>query len=454
MNLHLFIPLLFIVLFSSFSSYSQCANDSISPTAVCQDITIHLAASGYAHINPLHIDNGSTDNCGITNYLVNGQITDTFSCDDIGSNSVILTVIDSSGNVDHCTAVVTVVDLIAPNITCIDTVSLPLDSNSLAFLTPNLAISSVSDNCNIINWGTLELFDCNDVGSPRTVTMTATDMSGNQSSCSTVVYTREHIAPVAICQNITLALSPTGFTVVYPHQIDNGSFDNCGIMDYWINGVDSFILGANNIGVNTVVLTVRDSAGNTANCVATVTIVDLIAPIASCRSIVNAPLNTAGVSTVSAIDLDHNSSDNIGITSYLIDGLPSKTFNCNDVGNTPATLYVMDASGNVDTCYSTIKVTDPLSSCLLANSSILAASTANEITIFPNPTKGNLNINSSDAPLEQLTLKTITGKTVLEQSINQQMSYELDLKELPNAIYLLTVKTTANTYSKKIILQE
>ncbi|QTN39577.1 hypothetical protein HZ996_10730 [Cryomorphaceae bacterium] len=41
--------------------------DNIDPTAICQDITIQLDASGNASISTSDIDNGSADNCGIDN---------------------------------------------------------------------------------------------------------------------------------------------------------------------------------------------------------------------------------------------------------------------------------------------------------------------------------------------------------------------------------------------------
>ncbi len=88
-------------------------NDAISPVAVCKDIAVPLNGSGSASINTTDIDNGSSDNCGIAFRFL--DVTN-FSCSDIGTNTVILTVIDGSGNSDQCTATVTVEDKIAPTI--------------------------------------------------------------------------------------------------------------------------------------------------------------------------------------------------------------------------------------------------------------------------------------------------------------------------------------------------
>ena len=55
--------------------------DDIDPTAICQDLTVQLDASGSASITAAQVDNGSyDDNCDITMSL---SQTD-FDCDDIG----------------------------------------------------------------------------------------------------------------------------------------------------------------------------------------------------------------------------------------------------------------------------------------------------------------------------------------------------------------------------------
>ena len=75
--------------------------DLINPTAVCQDYTAILDASGNVTITGADVDGGSTDNCAIDTITV---FPNTFTTSNIGDNPVTLTVTDTSGNVSTCVA--------------------------------------------------------------------------------------------------------------------------------------------------------------------------------------------------------------------------------------------------------------------------------------------------------------------------------------------------------------
>jgi hypothetical protein len=79
--------------------------DDEDPIAVCKPITILLDNLGSANIIASQVDNGSSDNCNIASMSISPN---TFTCSDIGPNTVVLTVTDDSGNVSTCSAVVTV----------------------------------------------------------------------------------------------------------------------------------------------------------------------------------------------------------------------------------------------------------------------------------------------------------------------------------------------------------
>ncbi len=99
---------------TSTCSFTVTVTDVENPVAMCQDFTVELDGAGMASIVPGDIDNGSSDNCGFVLSLDNSS----FSCADVGENTVTLTITDDSMLTATCTATVTVEDNQAPAILC------------------------------------------------------------------------------------------------------------------------------------------------------------------------------------------------------------------------------------------------------------------------------------------------------------------------------------------------
>ena len=157
--------------------------DNLAPTAICQSITVSLDEQGNASITAAQIDNGSSDNCGIDWMAVSPN---TFTCANVGANTVVLTVMDINGNASTCSATVTIQDNIAPVAQC-QNISVQLDENGNATIDASQINNGSSDNCGIDNITvTPSSFDCSTIGA-NTVTLTVTDLSGNTSTCSATV---------------------------------------------------------------------------------------------------------------------------------------------------------------------------------------------------------------------------------------------------------------------------
>ena len=108
------------------------------------------------------------------------------------------------------------------------------------------------------------------------VTLTLTDQSGNTSSATAQVTISDNLAPTVITQNVILYLDENHQAAVSPSQINNGSFDNVEITAL---SLDRSEFTADDLGEQTVTLTVTDSSGNRGTGTAQVTIQESGPPI-------------------------------------------------------------------------------------------------------------------------------------------------------------------------------
>jgi hypothetical protein len=293
------------------------------------------------------IDGGSTDNCGIANYAVSQSA---FDCSNVGPNNVTLTVTDASGNSSSCTAIVTVLDSIAPTVVC-QNVTVNLDASGNASVTAAQVNNGSTDNCSIASVSIDKTnFNCSNVG-PNPVTLTVTDVNGNVATCTSTVTVQDNIAPTAVCQNVTVSLDANGNASVTAAQVNNGSSDNCGIASL---SLDQSNFTCSNVGQNPVVLKVADANGNTSTCQSIVTVVDNIAPTAVCQN-ATVSLDANGNASVTAAQVNNGSFDNCGIASVSID---KSSFTCSNVGPNTVTLKVTDVNGNSSTCQAVVNVVD------------------------------------------------------------------------------------------------
>jgi hypothetical protein len=79
-----------------------------------------------------------------------------------------------------------------------------------------------------------------------------------------------------------------------------------------------------------------------------------------------------------------------------------------------------------------------------------------EINLYPNPNNGifTLQISKGFEEIKEICVYTIVGNMVkqIQQSLTGNSSVNLDLRDLPNGIYLIKVKTNNNSWTKKVIL--
>jgi hypothetical protein len=359
--------------------------DTVSPVVNCQNVTIYLDANGAASITAADINNNSTDNCAIIS-LIAGQTS--FTCANIGANTVSLTATDASGNSSSCNATVTVLDTVSPVVNC-QNVTIYLDANGAASITAADINNNSTDNCalNSLTAGQTS-FTCANIGA-NTVSLTATDASGNSSSCNATVTVLDTVSPVANCQNITIYLDANGTASITAADINNNSTDNCALNSLTA-GQTSFTCA--NIGANTVSFTATDASGNSSSCNATVTVLDTVSPVVNCQN-VTIYLDANGAASITAADINNNSTDNCAIIS-LTAGQTS--FNCANIGANTVSLTATDASGNSSSCNATITVLDTVSPVVnCQNTNLILNETSGLATLNPSDITLNVSDNCS-----------------------------------------------------------
>lgn len=178
----------FLLLFSLHAGSNSLASDhkapGLPPVAICRNITVQLGSAGSVVVNSADVDNGSHDPDG--SILTKSVFPNTFSCSNLGPNTVILTVTDDEGLSSTCDAIVTVEDKTPPVIN-VKPFTLMLGSNGSATLTASDIDNGSYDNCGDISLSVSPTsFTCSDLGE-QTVVLTATDARGNSASRNAII---------------------------------------------------------------------------------------------------------------------------------------------------------------------------------------------------------------------------------------------------------------------------
>ena len=333
--------------------------DNTPPTVITQNLTVQLNAAGTATITAAQINNGSTDNCGIATITVSPS---TFTCANVGANTVTLTIIDVNGNVATGTAIVTVQDTIFPTVVA-QNLTVQLNAAGNATITGAQINNGSSDKCGIAIVTVLpNTFNCTNLGN-NTVTLTVTDVNGNISTATATVTVRDQTIPVVITQNVTVPLGPNGQVTVSPTLVNNGSFDNCG----FTLTLTPNTFGAANVGPNTVILVATDSSGNVSFATAIVTIIDNTPPTVLTQNS-TVQLDATGNATITAAQINNGSTDNTSIASISV---AASAFTCANLGANTVTLTVTDLYGNVGTNTAIVTVVDSILPTITAPANVI-----------------------------------------------------------------------------------
>jgi len=318
--------------------------DNTAAIAMVNDITVQLDETGKVSITAADVDNGSSDACGIVSMSVSPN---SFTCAEVGENTVTLTVIDKNGNESTTTSTVTVEDKVAAVAVAKD-ITVQLDKTGNVAITAADADNGSTDACGIASMSVSpNSFTCAEVGKNK-VTLTVIDNNGNESTTTSTVTVEDKVAAIAVAKDITVQLDETGNISITAAAIDNGSSDVCGIASMSVSP-NSFTCAE--VGENTVTLTVIDNNGNESTATSTVTVEDKIKPIPS-----NSMLEdiTAECSVEEADVQVPTATDNCGTVKVT----NNVTFPITASGLTTITWSFEDANGNITTQTQKVTIKD------------------------------------------------------------------------------------------------
>ncbi len=341
---------------------SQCSTplslfDNIAPVASCQNITRSLNEDGMLSLTPADINNGSTDNCTLTNLQLSRN---TFDCTDIGNHTVTFTIFDAAGNTDQCTATVTVRDQTPPVARCNQTpVDFVLDPNvDVTMVDPAIVDGGSTDNCdsgNLIFFGPSIGFSCADVGTSSEIYMQVRDQSGNNSQlCVGYINIVDGTPPVARCQTNPpfIELNLNDEQTISPIILNNGSSDACSGTALQFSASQTYF-DCTDIGFNNLTLEVQDEAGNTATCTANLLVLPSQAPILNCSDL-DVILDLDGTATISPSDVIL--SDSVACFPLVTSSLSQYDFNTSHIGTNTVSALAQNAPGFIYSCEVTVNI--------------------------------------------------------------------------------------------------
>ena len=159
------------------------------------------------------------------------------------------------------------------------------------------------------------------------------------------------LAPVVVCQDVTLFLDDAGTVSLTSAQIDGGSIDPCGI-DTMYTSATSFTCAE--VGISPITLYVVDVNGNIDSCVANVTVTDTIAPTATCLADQDESFDANCEFALSDYTTLVSSDDNCSVSTITQAPTPGTII----TDTLLVTMTVTDVNGNSSICTFNVRPSD------------------------------------------------------------------------------------------------
>jgi predicted RNase H-like HicB family nuclease len=301
-----------------------------------------------------------------------------------------------------------------------------------------------------------------------TVTITACDsfdwdgVTYDLQECIQMLYTDVNGCDSTVTLDLTInnsSSSTVTITACDSFDWDGVTYDSTGMYTNvytGANGCDSTVtldLTINNSSSSTVTITACDSFdwdGLTYDSTGTYT--NVYTDVNGCDSIVTLDL-TINESPTVVINLNSGGDD---LIATVTGGSAPYTYSWSDGGSTQSNLGMP-----LETGLYWVIVTDSLG-CTSDTATYDYVSTniseifANEFNVYPNPSKGLLNIEFDNLvnKASSFSIVNILGDEIYTEKLeNKFYSNQINLQKQPNGIYFIILKSSDNNISKKIIIQ-
>ena len=396
-----------VTVFDSTGTEDHCTSnveivDNIPPVIVCPGNIVISNSSDSCTANVTIPPATATDNCLIAN-LVNdfNNTPDPSGNYPIGVTSVTFTATDGSGNSVSCIFSVTVVDSTVV-VDCNPDIVQNNDSGLCqAFVSvPPPTITTCSEDSISITNDISTGNNASGVYPVGNTTVTWT-ISGGSVATETCIQNMEIIdaeAPIVICKDFVLELNPQGEATLNAVDIIESANDNCGVSSSELDKTD---FNLDDLGENTVTVTVEDLSENSAACLSSVIVTGSEPPIAICNNI-TAMLDENGFAEIDAAEIGNGSSSNNGIASMVPN---PDILTCADIGTNSITLTVTDALGLSSTCTAEVTIIDTLAPTILCKNASMTENNFWDANYALNAVNGGFEDNCS-----------ITGYTLIRNS--------------------------------------
>lgn len=338
--------------------------DTIPPSISCpNDTTVYADATCFWE--SIAFDTLSTfstaDNCDPNPTILQAPLAGALYGK--GVTPVTLVSTDAFNNSRFCVFNVTVSDTTGPAITCPTDRILFANPICQAILPDYTSLTTAFDNCDGTRTVTQSLpagINVTGGGGPIAITMSASDASGNTSTCAFNVILADNIGPdITGCPNDTIVyLDNNCEYVLADFRTLITAVDGCG------GGVTMSQVpapgGLYSAGTQfTLTIVAADAANNQNTCAFQVTVADSTKPTIGCSPI-TILLDQSGNYTLDADDIaaitngsTDNCTDSAGLSRFIFPNI----FSCADIG-TPVNVLasVGDASFNISTCTTLVTV--------------------------------------------------------------------------------------------------